>query len=96
LWDTDASQLLHSFAGHTAPVLIVAVSADGKRALSGGRDRTIRVWDLEGRRLLLALEGHTDAVTGLSFSPDGRHFVSGSLDKTVRLWGLPPVPSGPR
>ena len=28
----------------------VAVTADGRRAVSGSGDKTVRVWDLESRR----------------------------------------------
>src|SRR5262245_31876575 len=34
------------FAGHTGAVLCVALAPDGKRALSGGDDMTLRLWDV--------------------------------------------------
>lgn len=33
--------------GHTGDVNSVAITPDGKRAISGSRDKTIRVWDLD-------------------------------------------------
>jgi WD40 repeat protein len=35
-------------------VMAVALTADGKRAVSGSDDKTLRVWDLEGNRCLAA------------------------------------------
>ena len=45
-------------AGHDGPVCAVAVSADGRRAVSGGDDGTVRVWDLDTGEPLHTLAGH--------------------------------------
>ena len=36
----------------------VSVSPDGRRAVSGSADKTLRVWDLESGACLRTLEGH--------------------------------------
>ncbi|HVT12425.1 MAG TPA: TIR domain-containing protein [Fimbriimonadaceae bacterium] len=72
--------------GHTGGVNAVALSPDGRLALSGSGDNTVRLWEVESGRCLRVLEGHKDAVWGVSFSGDGRLALSGSEDKTVRLW----------
>jgi WD40 repeat protein len=46
LWDVRNGQKLHSFKGHKSGVWAVAVSADGRYALTGSSDRTLRLWRL--------------------------------------------------
>ena len=66
----------------------MAVSADGRRAVSGSRDGTVRVWDLDSGATLRTLTGHTGTVTAVAISADGRRAVSGGEDETVRVWDL--------
>ena len=58
----------------------MALTADGKRAVSGSSDYTLRVWDLEGNQPPRVLEGHTDVVTAVALTADGKRAVSGSYD----------------
>jgi WD40 repeat protein/serine/threonine protein kinase len=74
--------------GHADPVTAVAVTPDGRQALSGDMDGTIRVWDLEAQRETAALTGHRGVVAALAVTPDGRHAVSGGWDHSARLWSL--------
>jgi WD40 repeat protein len=47
LWDVTRGVQLLKLEGHTGEVLSLAVTPDGKRAISGGADRTLRLWDLD-------------------------------------------------
>jgi WD40 repeat protein len=74
--------------GGKSEVWCVAVTADGRRAVSGSWDATVRVWDLDAGRCLATLEGHTSTVWGVAVTSDGRRAVSGSDDGTLRVWDL--------
>lgn len=94
LWDVATGELLHIFEGHTSMVLAIAVSADGKRVLSGDADGTIRLWDLEGRREIRNIFAHTSGVFSVAINPDGTFGLSGSVGENVlpddgmRYWNL--------
>ena len=72
----------------TARCHAVAVSADGRTAVSGGDDGTVRVWDLAGTAAPRVLTGHDRWVRAVAVSADGRTAVSGGDDGTVRVWDL--------
>ncbi len=72
--------------GHTDSVTSVAWSPDGKQALSGANDHTVRLWEVTGSRCLRVFEGHTSSVLSVAWSPDGKQALSGAKDHTVRLW----------
>jgi WD40 repeat protein len=74
--------------GHMDRVNTVALTPDGRRAVSGSVDRTLRVWDLETGEILHTLRGHTFCVNAVSVTLDGCRAVSAALDHTVRLWDL--------
>jgi small GTP-binding protein len=68
-------------------------STDGKQAITGAPDRTVRIWDLRTGRCLRTLEGHeksqgayVEGVWSVAWSADRRRALSGSQDETVRLW----------
>jgi WD40 repeat protein len=91
LWPTleaAGGPMLRILEGHTRSVKAVALSADGKRAISGSSDDTLRIWDLAGNQPPRILEGHTGNVNAVALSADGKRAVSGSDDSTLRVWDL--------
>ena len=80
--------LLRTLTGHSEWVRAVAVSADGRRAVSGSYDQTVKVWDLDSGAELHSLTGHSGWVDSVAVSADGRRAVSGSSDATVKVWDL--------
>jgi WD40 repeat protein len=67
----------------------LAVSPDGKFAVTGGVDRMIRVWEIPTARELARWEAHDSDVTALAFSPDGATLASASKQGALKLWHLP-------
>jgi WD40 repeat protein len=61
---------------------------DGRRALSGASDKTVRLWDLETGKELRRFVGHTVEVTWVALAPDGTRFASCSGDRSVRVWDV--------
>jgi small GTP-binding protein len=88
VWDLDGNQPPRVLEGHTDLVSSVALSADGKRAVSGSVDNTVRVWDLDGKQPPRVLEGHTGSVISVALSADGKHAVSSSGDRTLCVWDI--------
>jgi WD40 repeat protein len=46
LWDVAGGKELKRFEGHKGAVHTVACFPDGRRAISAGADRVLRVWPL--------------------------------------------------
>jgi WD40 repeat protein len=69
-------------------VRAVAYSSDGRYAITGAFDNTLRLWDTTTGRQMKQFKGHTGVVYSAVFSPDGKYVLSGSGDMTVRLWDV--------
>ena len=76
------------FAGHNEWVRRVAISPDGRTALSWSLDNTLKLWELAVGEGVRTFTGHLGAVSSVAIAPDGRTALSGSRDKTLRLWDL--------
>ena len=66
----------------------MAVTPDGRRAVSGSDDKTLKVWDLDSGAELRTLEGHDSSVNAVPITPDGRRVLSASDDHTCKLWDV--------
>ncbi|MFF7633157.1 protein kinase [Kitasatospora sp. NPDC008050] len=88
LWDAATGEFLRVFEDQPAESMVARLSADGRFAVSGGRDAAIRIWDTGTGRCLRVLEGHGQEVWSLALTPDARFLLSGSGDGTMRLWEL--------
>jgi len=85
IWDLRTGRLLYTLEGHTARVVAVAFSANGKIA-SASVDKCINIWSLQTGELLRKLSAHSDWVLSVAFSRTGDTLVSSSKDKTIKIW----------
>jgi len=86
--ELTTAKCLRVFRGHASDVVTVAVSADGRYALSGSWDMSLRFWSLTNGKCLETLRGHEHYVTSVALSSDGRLALSGSRDGTIRFWSM--------
>jgi WD40 repeat protein len=81
-------RLRQTWQGHQGPVTGIAFSRDGRLAVSGSRDKSLRLWERASGRTIAVLDGHNAAVTGVAYHADGRRIASASADGTVRIWDV--------
>ena len=63
-----------------APVLNLAMSNDGRNAISSAGDGTLVVWDLADAGEIRRFAGHeSPVVTGVAFTPDGQKVLTGEM-----------------
>ncbi|HEX4611135.1 MAG TPA: WD40 repeat domain-containing protein, partial [Urbifossiella sp.] len=86
LFDVATGKELRRLPGHTDWVVGVAFAADGKLALSGGLDRTVKLWDVPTGRLLRTFSLKNTILSSVAFSPDGWRVLSAGADGLVRVW----------
>lgn len=81
-----AGYAMKCLSGHSQPVSDLALASNGRYALTGSWDKTLRLWDLESATSLRTFIGHSSDIHSVALSADNRQIVSGSRDKTIRLW----------
>ncbi|KIJ67135.1 hypothetical protein HYDPIDRAFT_85922, partial [Hydnomerulius pinastri MD-312] len=88
VWNTTTGEEEGMRMEHGAIVRCVGVTTDGRRILSGGFDRKLKVWEVETHKLVEVWEGHERwAIRSVAISPDGKiPPLLGSWDHTIRKW----------
>src|SRR5450432_2133358 len=71
--------------GHGGPVRALAISPDGKSAISGSFDSSAIYWSLTRNVAEQVLRFHESAVNAVAFGPNGR-IITGGEDGRIALW----------
>ncbi len=78
LWSASTGETTRRFVGHEKTIRSVAVSPDGRFALSGSNDNSVRLWNIETGEELRRFDTDNAAVYSVAFSADGKHAVYGT------------------
>ena len=81
----DARPTPAQLKGHGGPVRAIAISPDGKSALSGSFDTAAIRWSLATESAQQVLRFHSDAVNAVAFLRDGRMATAGA-DARIAVW----------
>ncbi|MCA9070104.1 MAG: hypothetical protein KDA84_14325, partial [Planctomycetaceae bacterium] len=84
--DTPKPHWQHEQA-HDGWVRSVAVSADGSKLLTGGKDGHARLWDTKDGKQIVELK-HGEDVFAVAIHPDGQSAVTGDLFGKIKQWDL--------
>jgi WD40 repeat protein len=71
---------------HPGEITSLAFSTDGRRIVTGGRDRLARIWNGFNGRLIHVLVGHQGQVLDVAIGPGGTEVATASTDGTARIW----------
>ncbi len=86
LWNWNTGEAIAALTGHDAPILAIALSADGNYLVSGSADQTVKVWHLATGQAI-TLRGHAGPVTAVAISADGETVVSAGCNQYVTVNG---------
>jgi WD40 repeat protein len=85
VWDVATGEKLFELAGHTASVLALAYSSDGRQIATSSTDTTIRLWDADTGEPQITLQG---SIAYLAFSPDDTRLAAQGGDGILRFYAM--------
>jgi WD40 repeat protein len=88
VWELPSGKALKPLTASRSNVWCLAASPDGRRALSGSQDRTVRRWDIEAARELDHIQVPGGSADRIAFLPGDQALVGTPRDNTLRVYDL--------
>lgn len=79
--------LIRTLAGHADWITAVALTPDGRYAVSGSYDRSLKLWDIRTGAEIKTLMGHTGLIAAVAVTAD-LLVISGSCDGSLMVWDV--------
>lgn len=88
VFDIASGRTVQQLTGHEGLVVGIDVSADGRFAVSGSQDQTVRLWDIAAGtgRIIGLHEGERGQISSVAFAPDGLSVYSISRGGQIIQW----------
>ncbi|MGB1286349.1 MAG: NACHT and WD repeat domain-containing protein, partial [Aggregatilineales bacterium] len=90
LWDIETREKIRTLPAHLGPVNDIAISPDGRLALSASDDFVVILSNIITGAELQRFTGHNNRVNAVAFSHDSRFVLSGAADRLLYLWDVAP------
>src|SRR5207248_10657914 len=72
---------------HSAQVLQLGLTRDGKVLAEGNFDKTAKLWDMASREKVLTMGGFDQGVRSVAITGDGKIVAAGSMN-IIKLWDI--------
>lgn len=82
IWGKKKAKLI----GHEDEISCITLTPSGKYAITGSKDKTVRIWNTVTGNCIACLYGHADTITAIAISLDESLIATGCLDNRVYLW----------
>jgi WD40 repeat protein len=96
IWDMETNRAVARYEGHTSSVNWCAATPDGRLALSGGGDNTVRLWSLVGQASATHADRHSKTVYDCTVDGTATHACSVAEGDLLTIWnartGARPLP----
>jgi WD40 repeat protein len=83
----DRTEPVCVLRGHTATITAIAITSDGRLALSASEDQSLKLWDVERGTEVRRFAREVVSATRLAITPDGRRGLS-SFGGSIRFWDI--------
>lgn len=89
IWDIKQEKIAALLKGHADWIYDIAVSPNGRYAVTTSRDKTARIWDIKKAQTVAILRGHDEPILHASISPNGERVATFDVLGRGRVWTLP-------